>query len=125
MARSQARSKRRYTGKKYKRFHKKRKMELERAPIETEIGQEKKKKQRILGGNMKLKLFSTAYINVTDPNNNKTSKVRIVRFDSNQATKDWNRRHILTKGAIVETELGKAKVTSRPGQDGVLNGVLV
>ena len=125
MARSQARSKRRYTGKKYKRFHKKRKMELERAPIETEIGQEKKKKQRILGGNMKLKLFSTSYINVTDPNSNKTSKVRIVRFDSNQATKDWNRRHILTKGAIVETELGKAKVTSRPGQDGVLNGVLV
>jgi small subunit ribosomal protein S8e len=125
MARSQARSKRRYTGKKYKRFHKKRKMELERAPIETEIGQEKKKKQRILGGNMKLKLFSTSYINVTDPNSNKTSKVRIVRFDSNQATKDWNRRHILTRGAIVETELGKAKVTSRPGQDGVLNGVLV
>jgi small subunit ribosomal protein S8e len=125
MARSQARSKRRYTGKKYKRFHKKRKMELERAPIETEIGQEKKKEQRILGGNMKLKLFSTSYINVTDPNSNKTSKVRIVRFDSNQATKDWNRRHILTKGAIVETELGKAKVTSRPGQDGVLNGVLV
>lgn len=100
-------------------------MELERAPIETEIGQEKKKKQRILGGSMKLKLFSTSYINVTDPNSNKTSKVRIVRFDSNQATKDWNRRHILTKGAIVETELGKAKVTSRPGQDGVLNGVLV
>jgi small subunit ribosomal protein S8e len=125
MARSQARSKRRYTGKKYKRFHKKRKMELDRAPIETEIGQEKKKKQRILGGNMKLKLFSTSYINVTDPNSNKTSKVRVVRFDSNQATKDWNRRHILTKGAIVETELGKAKVTSRPGQDGVLNGVLV
>ena len=125
MARSQARSKRRYTGKKYKRFHKKRKMELERAPIETEIGQEKKKKQRILGGNMKLKLFSTSYINVTDPNSNKTSKVRIVRFESNQATKDWNRRHILTKGAIVETELGKAKITSRPGQDGVLNGVLV
>ena len=125
MARSQAKSKRRYTGKKYKRFHKKRKMELERAPIETEIGQEKKKKQRVLGGHMKLKLFSTSYINVTDPNNNKTSKVRIVRFESNQATKDWNRRHILTKGAIVETELGKAKITSRPGQDGVLNGVLV
>ena len=125
MARSQARSKRRYTGKKYKRFHKKRKMELERAPIETEIGQEKKKNQRIMGGNRKLKLFSTSYINITDPNNNKTSKVRIVRFDSNQATKDWNRRHILTRGTIVETELGKAKVTSRPGQDGVLNGVLV
>jgi small subunit ribosomal protein S8e len=125
MARSQARSKRRFTGKKYRYFHKKRKRELERPPIETEIGPEKKKMQRIQGGKTKLKLFSTSYINVTDLNTNKTSKVRIIRFEENLATKDWNRRHVLTKGAIVETELGKAKVTSRPGQHGILNGVLV
>jgi small subunit ribosomal protein S8e len=125
MARSHARSKRKYTGKKYKRFRKKRKRELERAPIETEMGPEKKKSQRIMGGNVKLKLFSTSFINVTDPNSNKTSKVKILKFESNEASKDLNRRHILTKGAIVETELGKAKVTSRPGQHGVLNGVLV
>lgn len=125
MARSQARSKRKYTGKKYKRFRKKRKRELERPPIETRVGEEKKKKQRVLGGNQKLKLFSSLYMNVTDPNNNQTSKVRILKFDSNDASKDYNRRHILTKGAIVETELGKAKITSRPGQHGVLNGVLI
>ena len=125
MARSQARSKRKYTGKKYKHFRKKRKRELERPPIETRVGEEKKKKQRVLGGNQKLKLFSSLYMNVTDPNNNQTSKVRILRFDSNNASKDYNRRHILTKGAIVETELGKAKITSRPGQHGVLNGVLI
>ena len=35
------------------------------------------------------------------------------------------RRNILTKGAVVETKLGKAKVTSRPGQEGTLNGVLI
>lgn len=125
MARSQARSKRRYTGKKYKYFKKKRKRELERPPIETYIGEEKKKNQRIFGGDQKLKLFSSLYINVTNPNDNKTSKVRILRFDSNDASKDYNRRHILTKGAVVETELGKARITSRPGQHGVLNGVLV
>ncbi|MFX1493636.1 MAG: 30S ribosomal protein S8e [Promethearchaeota archaeon] len=125
MARSQARSKRKYTGKKYKYFRKKRKRELERPPIETRVGEEKKKKQRVMGGNQKLKLFSSLYMNVTDPNNNKTSKVRILRFDSNDASKDYNRRHILTKGAIVETELGKVKITSRPGQHGVLNGVLI
>ncbi len=125
MARSQARSKRKYTGKKYKHFRKKRKRELERPPIETRVGEEKKKKQRVLGGHQKLKLFSSLYVNVTDPNNNQTSKVRILRFDSNDASKDYNRRHILTKGAIVETELGKAKITSRPGQHGVLNGVLI
>ena len=126
MARSQARSKRKYTGKKYKHFRKKRKRELERPRIDTVIGNvTKSKKQRTMGGNMKMKLFSTNYINVTDPSNNKTSKVKILRFESNAASKDLNRRHILTKGAIVETELGNAKVTSRPGQHGVLNGMLI
>ncbi|MFX0178316.1 MAG: 30S ribosomal protein S8e [Candidatus Hodarchaeota archaeon] len=125
MARSQARSKRKYTGKKYKFFKKKRKRELERPPIETKIATDKKKKQRVMGGNFKLKLFSSNYINVTDLNTNKTSKVKILKFDSNLASKDLNRRHILTKGAVVETELGKARITSRPGQSGILNGVLI
>ncbi|MBY9011437.1 MAG: 30S ribosomal protein S8e [Candidatus Lokiarchaeota archaeon] len=125
MARSQARSKRKYTGKKYKTFHKKRKRELERPAIETKIGAEKKKKQRILGGNSKLKLFSSTFINVTDLSTNKTSKVKILKFESNAASKDLNRRHILTKGAIVETELGKARISSRPGQHGILNGILI
>ncbi len=125
MARSQARSKRKYTGKKYRYFRKKRKRELERPRIDTTIGEEKKKKQRVLGGNIKVKLFSTKFVNITDPSTNKTSKVKILRFESNQASKDLNRRHILTKGAIVETELGNAKITSRPGQSGTMNGVLI
>jgi len=125
MARSQARSKRKYTGKKYKHFRKKRKRELERPRIDIEIGPEKKKKQRTMGGNFKLKLFATQFINVTDPSTNKTQKVRILRFEENIASKDLNRRHILTKGAIVETELGNAKIISRPGQHGLLNGILV
>jgi small subunit ribosomal protein S8e len=125
MARTQARSSRKYTGKKYKYFHKKRKRNLERPPIETQIGQEKKKKQRTLGGNYKLKLFSSNFINVTDLNTNKTSKVKILKFESNIASKDINRRHVITKGAIIETELGKVKISSRPGQHGVLNGILI
>jgi small subunit ribosomal protein S8e len=125
MARSSARSKRKYTGKKYKHFRKKRKRELDRPTIDTVIGEDRKKKQRTLGGNTKTRLFSTNFINVTDPNTNKTSKVRIMGFDSNMASKDLNRRHVLTKGAIVETELGNARITSRPGQHGTLNGILV
>lgn len=125
MARSQARSKRKYTGKKYKHLKKKRKRDLERPVIDTQIEANKKKKQRVMGGNYKLKLFSTQYVNATDPTTNKTSRVRILDFESNAASKDLNRRHILTKGAIVETELGNVKITSRPGQDGVLNGILL
>ena len=125
MARSQARSRRKYTGKKYKYFRKKRKRELTRPTIDTEIGDYRVKKQRVMGGNTKIKLFSTMFINVTDPSSNKTSKVRILGFESNAASKDLNRRHILTKGAIVETELGNARITSRPGQHGALNGILI
>ncbi|TXT53387.1 MAG: 30S ribosomal protein S8e [Promethearchaeota archaeon] len=125
MARSTERSKRKYTGKKYRRAHKKRKRDLTRAPIETFIGKEKKKKQRTWGGNEKLKLFATNTINVTDPTTHKTQQTKILDFEENKATKDLNRRHILTKGAIVDTELGKVKITSRPGQHGVLNGILI
>ena len=125
MARSHAKSKRKYTGKKYKHFRKKRKRELERPSMNTVIGEEKKKQQKTLGGNTKIKLFSTNFINVTDPNTNKTAKVRILGFESNAASKDLNRRHILTKGAVVETEMGNAKITSRPGQQGTLNGILI
>ncbi len=125
MARSQSRSKRKYTGKKYKHFRKKRKRELESPPINTRVGKDKLKKQRIMGGNFKTKLFSTSFVNVTDLSTKKTSKVKIVRFESNQASKDLNRRHILTKGAIIETELGKARITSRPGQHGQLNAILI
>lgn len=125
MARSQKRSKRKYTGKKYRHFRKKRKRELERPRINTVIKTYKVKKQRVWGGNIKLKLFSTPFINVTDPSNNKTKKVKIIRFESNQASKDLHRRHILTKGAIIGTELGNARISSRPGQHGVLNGILI
>lgn len=125
MARSQARSRRKYTGKKYKPFHKKRKRELERPAILTEIGKEKKKHQRTMGGNDKLKLFASNVVNVTDPNTNKTKQLKILKFEANPASKDLNRRHIITKGAIIETELGKARITSRPGQHGVLNAILI
>ncbi len=125
MARSQTRSKRKYTGKKYRYFRKKRKRELERPAIETKIGKEKKKQQRVMGGNHKTKLFASNFVNVTDPTTNKTQKVKILRFESNSASIDLNRRHVLTRGAIVETELGKVKITSRPGQHGLLNGIVV
>ena len=124
MARSQARSKRKYTGKKYKTFHKKRKRELERPPIVTQIGKVKKKKQRTMGGNFKLKLFADSFVNVTNLKTNETKKVKILKFEENKASKDLNRRHIITKGTIVETEIGKVKITSRPGQHGVLNAIL-
>src|SRR5881296_1264151 len=53
------------------------------------------------------------------------SKSKLLRVIRNPANVDYQRRGVITKGAIVETELGQARVTSRPGQDGVINAILL
>jgi len=55
----------------------------------------------------------------------KIEKTKIKSVIENKANPQYIRRNIITKGAVIETELGKAKVTSRPGQHGILNAVLI
>ena len=50
----QGRSKRKATGAKLRSFRKKKKYEIGREPVETKVGEEKKKKVRIRGGNFKI-----------------------------------------------------------------------
>ncbi len=80
---------------------------------------------RTLGGNKKLRLLSEEYVNVVDPKTNKAQKTKIKTTTENPANRHFVRRNIMTKGTIIETEIGKAKITSRPGQDGVVNAVLI
>jgi len=96
-----------------------------RDPAETILGSDKRKIIRTRGGNIKVKLLSTEYANVTDPSNGTTKKVKIVDVMENPANIDYSRRGVITKGSIIKTELGLAKVTSRPGQNGVVNAVLI
>ena len=84
----------------------------------------RKSKIRTRGGNEKLRLATGNKINVTDANG-KTKVVDILGVVENTANPNYVRRNIITKGAIVETPEGNAKVTSRPGQDGVINGILI
>jgi small subunit ribosomal protein S8e len=58
------------------------------------------------------------------PTIKKTVKTKIIRVLENSANKDYERRGVLSKGALVETELGIARVVSRPGQDGSMNAIL-
>ncbi len=74
---------------------------------------------------MKIKILSDKYANVTDPKTGKTEKIEITRVVRNPANIDYDRRGVITRGAIVETPLGQARVTSRPGQTGILNAILV
>ena len=119
------RSRRLPTGARRKKFRKKRKYEMGRDPAETILGPDKRKIIRTRGGNTKVKLLSSEYANVTDPKSGITKKVRIVDVVKNPANIDYSRRGVITKGAIIKTEIGTAKVTSRPGQNGIINAVLI
>jgi len=122
---SQRRSKRKPTGGRYKKDRKKRKSELGNNPTFTKIGEKKIKSIRVRGGNNKLKVVSLDYANVYDPKTNKAKKAKILSVVENKANPHFVRRNIITKGAVIETELGKAKVTNRPSQEGTINAVLM
>ncbi len=121
----QGRSRRKPTGGLYRAHRKKRKYELGREQVETLIGDRKVKKVRVRGGNYKLRLFADKYANVYDPKQKKVVKAEIKSVVENSAHVHYARRNVITKGAIILTELGKARVTNRPSQEGVINAVLI
>ena len=96
-----------------------------RYPAETQIGERKIKIVRTRGGNIKHRLLKDMYVNVLDQSTGTTKKYKILNVLENRANREYARRRIITKGAILATEIGKVKVTSRPGQHGVINGVLI
>lgn len=125
MARWQGRSARKPSGGRLRAYRRKRKYELGREAIETVLGEYELKKVRVRGGNIKLKLVSVNYANVFDPKTGKVQKVEIESVEDNPASVDYKRRGVITKGAIIKTKLGLARVTSRPGQHGIVNAVLI
>ncbi len=125
MARSQEKPLRKVSGGRYIAFRGKRKFELAGYPAMTKLSPERKiKKVRTLGGNQKIVHLNAAQINLT-LKGGKTQKTEILNVVGNPANPNLVRRNILTKGAVVETKLGRARITSRPGQEGTINGVLV
>jgi small subunit ribosomal protein S8e len=94
-------------------------------PTETVRGPLKQRFVGTRGGGIKVRIASADTAIVTDKTTGKTSKSKLLRVIRNPANVDYQRRGVITKGAIVETELGQARVTSRPGQDGVINTVLL
>lgn len=106
-------------------YRKKRKYEKGSFPAQTKLGKTKRKISRTHGGNRKVRLLATKYVNISNPTTGKTQKTEILRVIKNPANIDYDRRGVITKGTIIETPLGKARVTSRPGQDGVINATLI
>jgi small subunit ribosomal protein S8e len=116
--------KRKASGGRKRRYRGKRRYERGFYPTETTLGKLRRRVIRSRGGNKKVRLFSVNHANISD-SSGKTQKVEIIRVIRNPATVDYDRRGVITKGTIIETQLGNARVTSRPGQDGMVNAILV
>lgn len=114
---------RKITGGKYKRPKKKKKYERSGQPRVVKLGEKRVKKIRTRGGKEKTVAFSHNEINLIVRGKAKKTKIKnVLQTPSNTFLA---RQNILLKGAIVETELGKAKITNRPSQEGHVQGILI
>jgi len=100
-----------------------RKFEINRYPNEPVAGEQKTVTRKVRGKNVKTALVYAGFVNLVM--DSKVKKTKIIRVLENPTNNDYQRRGVITKGAVIETEDGKCKVVSRPGQDGVVNGILV
>ncbi|MCG3216233.1 MAG: 30S ribosomal protein S8e [Candidatus Heimdallarchaeota archaeon] len=119
------RSRRKLSGGLIKQASSKKKRDAGRYPAETHIGPRTFKHIRTRGGHQKYRVLRDEYANILDQSTGKSKKVKILNVLENKANREFSRMNIITKGCIINTEIGKALVTSRPGQHGIINGVLV
>ena len=103
----------------------KRKFEIGREKQYTKLGKQSLKQYRTCGGNVKVGMLAAEFANVVDKKTNTVKKVKITNVKTNPADPNYVQRNIINKGATIETEIGTAIVTSRPGQDGAVNAVLI
>ena len=116
---------RKISGGKYHKQRKKKKFELDRQPRIVKLGKEKRKKIRARGGKIKVVLLSADMANLIDKKTGKSKKVKIKNVLETPSNKFLARQNILVKGAIIETESGKARITNRPSQEGSVQAELV
>lgn len=117
--------KRKVTGGKRKAYRSNRSIEVGGYPTETSLGEPIRRVKKTYGSVKKIKLLQDKYVNISISRTGKTKKVTLDEVVENTANIDYNRRRVITKGTVIETALGRAVITSRPGQDGVLNAILL
>ena len=108
------------------KYVKRRKKKLYERPGQKRIvklGEEKRKTKKTRGGNKKTSLLVARFVNIKDKN--KTKRLEIKNVVETPSNRFLARQNVITKGAIVDTELGKVKITNRTGQEGNLNGILI
>jgi len=119
----QGRSPRKRTGGRRRNFRKKKKHELGDQPTETRVGETSLKTVEARGNTEKVRAVTADTASVATGGEVVAAEIEDV--EENPSNPNYVRRNIITKGAIVSTSEGRARVTSRPGQDGQINAVLV
>jgi len=119
----QGRSVRKRTGGRLRDYRKKRKHQLGRGPAETEVGPARVRTLDVRGNAEKHRALAADVALVAV--DGETVAATIEDVVENPANPNYVRRNIVTKGAVIETSEGRARVTSRPGQTGQVNAVLV
>jgi len=89
----------------------------------VKMGEEKTKLLKTRGGNQKRVSFAQKIANVIQ--SGKGKKVQIKNVLETPSNTFLARQNILVKGAIIETELGKCKITNRPSQEGNVQAILI
>jgi len=100
-----------------------RKYEMDRFPNEAIIGEQITITRKVRGKNVKTAIKTIDSVNLAI--DSKIKRVKIIKVLENATNNDYQRRGIISKGAILETEEGKCRVVSRPGQHGTVNAILV
>lgn len=126
MAIEKTRSNRKPSGGRYSTLYRKgREYARVNQPVLAKIGEAKTRITRKRGGSLKTQIVSANKISVADPTTKKVKVATIKTVKENNANINFIIRNIMNKGAIVETDIGMVKITSRPGQVGTLSGVLI
>ena len=115
---------RKISGGRYHANRKSKKYELAGIPRIVKLRERKMKALKIRGGGRKNVLLSANIANVTDKKG-KTKKAKITNVVETKSNRFLARQNIIVKGAIIDTDLGKARVTNRPSQEGSVNAVLI
>lgn len=114
---------RKVSGGKYVKRRKKKSYERPGQKRVIKLGEEKRKIKKSRGRNKKAFLLVAKFVNVKEKD--KAKKVEIKNVLETPSNRFLARQNVITKGTIVDTELGRVKITNRPSQEGTVNGIII
>ncbi|ASI14077.1 30S ribosomal protein S8e [Candidatus Mancarchaeum acidiphilum] len=112
------------SGKRKVKFRDKKRYEIGNYFISTKMSEEDVRvNYRGRGGKITSKLKKAATANVLTKEGYKKAKIKVVV--ESKDNRNFARLNTITKGTIINTDVGKAVVLNRPGREGFINAKLL